>query len=574
MNQEPSSSPLVVVLVNVDAQTFSKHVPSFQPALDDDISQPPIQSSASRLWASEETLWVGQKFSNNFLRSFLQFKQWINHATSPVLLLRMHSSSSCSPLRVLHPEKNSQMAEERFISISSDADAEAHVKVMENIAEWQCTGSTGLAVATHPTVLVVGGWTDRHLYHTCYELRRHLGRKARVGMCSTLAASAREESHWAALDRIADGLGVKVCLTVVETIGWCMEQRVSIDLVRALATDDSKDDLDASARRIVLSAPELRWATDIPAAFHHEIDTEILSLLFRGSALLHVAAIGGGMSTSLVLSVQYTSATGQRGAPSVVKIDTSRMIAGEYIAFSRVEDHLGNNAPQVKGFVDLGTRAGIRFRYTGMAYSSTSRGGGGGGGNTSSVVNTLCDSVTRMQPNVREFIDDIYDVVFESWYVSAQPRQFSLLRYYCAGFESSIGRATSVAHMDSEEARLVTGFLLHEETKGGAAGRYHRKEPRFYTCPTWTSPYVQFQGLPRPVRNLADLLDGENMEDGLVLVGRMPPQPLLSTFAHGDANVRNFLLDGKSNIWVIDFALSHPDNHVLRDLMRTLTSGE
>jgi hypothetical protein len=178
-----------------------------------------------------------------------------------------------------------------------------------------------------------------------------------------------------------------------------------------------------------------------------------------------------------------------------------------------------------------------------------------------------------MQPNVREFIDDIYDVVFEPWYVSALPRQFSLLRYYCSGFDSSIGRATSSAHMDSKEARLVTGFLMHEETMGGAAGRYHRKEPRFYECDSWTCGDVQFDGLPRPVRNIGDLLDEENLEDGLVLVGRMPPQPMLSTFAHGDANVRNFLLDGKSNIWVIDFALSHPNNHVLRDLMRTLTSA-
>ena len=415
-----------------------------------------------------------------------------------------------------------------------------------------------------PTILVVGGWTDRHVYHTCYELRRYFGREARIGTCSALTASAREESHWAALDRMSNVLDVEVCHTVVRTIAWCKDTTISVDTALKICGLSNNGKISgASDHTMALSAPKIQWLTKIPGAFHHEIDTKILCLLFRGATEISVGFIGGGLSSSLVLTARSISSTGQRGAQSVVKIDKSIVIAGEHHAFKRVEDHLGNNAPRITGFVDLGVRAGIRFRYTAMA----SKGKG------SFVCGTLADAVCRMQPGVHEIIDEIYDDIFESWHTAALPRQFQLLRYYCSGFQSSIGRTTSAAHMNASEVRLVTGFLLDSNTRGDEPGLYHRKEPRFYTQASFTGFHVQFHGLPYPVRNLGDLLDESNTRDGIVLVGKLPPQQVLSTYAHGDANMRNFLVDTKSNVWVIDFALSHPDNHVLRDPIRTLTSG-
>ena len=50
----------------------------------------------------------------------------------------------------------------------------------------------------------------------------------------------------------------------------------------------------------------------------------------------------------------------------MVKLGPNRTIAPEPAAFEQVEGVLGNNAPSVRGFADLGDRAGLKYAYAAM----------------------------------------------------------------------------------------------------------------------------------------------------------------------------------------------------------------
>src|SRR4029077_16263507 len=74
----------------------------------------------------------------------------------------------------------------------------------------------------------------------------------------------------------------------------------------------------------------------------------------------------GGYSEATVWRAVSRDALGQQRAPAVVKLGPNRSIAQERVAFEQVEEVLGNSAPRVRGFVDLGDRAGLKYSYAAM----------------------------------------------------------------------------------------------------------------------------------------------------------------------------------------------------------------
>ena len=54
-----------------------------------------------------------------------------------------------------------------------------------------------------------------------------------------------------------------------------------------------------------------------------------------------------------------------------MKIDANDSIVEEYENAMQVAEQLGNNAPSILGFVEIGHRAGIKFRFTKMVSSIT-----------------------------------------------------------------------------------------------------------------------------------------------------------------------------------------------------------
>ena len=73
-----------------------------------------------------------------------------------------------------------------------------------------------------------------------------------------------------------------------------------------------------------------------------------------------------GFSDATVWRAVSRDSLGQQHAPAVVKLGPNRSIAQERVAFEQVEEVLGNNAPRVRGFVDLGNRAGLKYSYAAM----------------------------------------------------------------------------------------------------------------------------------------------------------------------------------------------------------------
>jgi hypothetical protein len=76
--------------------------------------------------------------------------------------------------------------------------------------------------------------------------------------------------------------------------------------------------------------------------------------------------ISGGYSEALVRRATSQDALGRHQAPTVVKLGPNRAIAQKRVAFEQVEAVLGNNAHCVRGFVDLGDRAGLKYAYAAM----------------------------------------------------------------------------------------------------------------------------------------------------------------------------------------------------------------
>src|SRR5262249_34275650 len=95
-------------------------------------------------------------------------------------------------------------------------------------------------------------------------------------------------------------------------------------------------------------------------------DRAIIGHLFRDSAECHLTPRSGGFSDATVLRAEAIDSLGHHQAPSVVKLGPNRAIAQERVAFEQIEEVLGNNAPRVRGFVDLGERAGIKYSYAAM----------------------------------------------------------------------------------------------------------------------------------------------------------------------------------------------------------------
>lgn len=58
---------------------------------------------------------------------------------------------------------------------------------------------------------------------------------------------------------------------------------------------------------------------------------------------------------------------GHQQSPSILKIGSIRAISRERWNFETIEDVLGNNAPQIRGYIEIAQKGGIRFAYASMA---------------------------------------------------------------------------------------------------------------------------------------------------------------------------------------------------------------
>jgi hypothetical protein len=100
----------------------------------------------------------------------------------------------------------------------------------------------------------------------------------------------------------------------------------------------------------------------------------------------------------------------------VVKLGPNRLIARERVAFERVESVLGNNAPRVRGFVDLGDRAGLKYSYAAM-----------GQGQVHTLQSMFAANVATR--HLISIVRDAFENVLGPLYAAAQYERMPLLEH-------------------------------------------------------------------------------------------------------------------------------------------------
>jgi protein-tyrosine phosphatase/nicotinamidase-related amidase len=337
---------------------------------------------------------------------------------------------------------------------------------------------------------VIGVWTEAKVSYLLYELKTRFGID-RLATCSALTASASRAQHFNALSQLERLLAVECFDSVAEFVDWLQPG----------------SQLALPAPRGGVS-PHIRVSGDVSAA-----DRAIVGHLFRESSSVTLEPLGGGFSGATVFRTTSTDAWGHVQAPSVVKIGANRAIAQERVAFEQVEEVLGNNAPRVRGFVDLGDRAGLKYSYAAM----------GGLG-----VRTLKDLFDDGEPTatLERVIATTFDEVLGPLYAAARYERLPILSAY----EFAPRWATSVRR--NVEA-LVPDVDADVFELAGAE-------------------------IPNICRFYDDFLARERLPDG---------DHHYVSFVHGDLNAANILLDTRGNVWVIDF-FHTGQGHVLKDVAK------
>jgi nicotinamidase-related amidase len=340
---------------------------------------------------------------------------------------------------------------------------------------------------------VVGVWTEAKVSFLLYDLSTRLGIEE-LATCSALTASASRTQHFNALAQLDKILGVNCFESLADFVDWLMPG-AELELPRHPL---------GFQPRIVGSE----------AAALSDGDRSIVAHLFRDSTEVELEPLTGGFSDATVWRAVSRDALGQQHAPAVVKLGPNRTIAQERVAFEQVEDVLGNNAPRLRGFVDLADRAGLKYSYAAM-----------GMGSVRTLQSMFAADVPT--PQLAAVVETVFDQILGPLYAAARYERMPLFSEY----EFSADKAPRV--------RAAVAALVPD------ASRTTLELPG---------------GLELP--NVADFY-----EDFLAHTPLPTQDYHYVSYVHGDLNAANILVDAHDNVWVIDFF--HAGRaHVLKDLAK------
>ncbi len=341
---------------------------------------------------------------------------------------------------------------------------------------------------------VVGVWTEAKVSFLLYDLKTRL-RIDELATCSALTASASRAQHFNALAQLEKILGVRCFDSPAEFADWL---RPGAEL--------------AIPHQPLGFEPRIGGA-NVEVALG-PTDRAIVAHLFRDSTQVDLEPISGGYSGALVWRATSRDALGHAQAPAVVKLGPNRTIAQERVAFEQVEAVLGNNAPRVRGFVDLGDRAGLKYAYAAM---------GQGQVRTLQAMFAAGAATRRVVSVVRSAFEEVLGPL----YAAARYERMPLFEHY--QFSARLGPAVrnSVAAVTADSDRKMLDF------------------PGGMSLPNVCEFYEDFLA-----HHALPAYDYHYM-----------------AYVHGDLNAANILVDAHHNVWVIDFFHAGP-GHVLKDLAK------
>lgn len=176
-------------------------------------------------------------------------------------------------------------------------------------------------------------WTEAKITFLAYELRTRYP-AFRIAVCSALTASSSRARHFEALDQLTRILGVEVLSSVGGFVDFLCGDEMDVPLpdpAGAHPTVDVSLDLDDTDRRL-------------------------LRYLYRDCRSVRGKVLDGGFSGNVVLGTNSVDLHGHDQSPHVVKIGPRKLIGKERTSFERIETVLGNIAPRIADFADLGER--------------------------------------------------------------------------------------------------------------------------------------------------------------------------------------------------------------------------
>ena len=382
-------------------------------------------------------------------------------------------------------------------------DVHRQVSIVNAISNNDFVGTTLneylLRLAGQPVnVGLIGVWTEAKITFLSYELHTRYP-TMQLAVCSALTASTSRSGHFMALEQLKRLFGVIVFDSINDFTHFLTGDALEISLPASVGTGLPEITIDG-----VKEGEEVS-----------KTDLNLIRFLFRDCKKVNLNALSGGFSGNLVLGSESVDLNGIHQVPHVVKIGPHGPIGQERTAFEQVEGVLGNNAPRIVDFADMGGRGALKYRYAAM-----------GGGFSTTFQKLYCNDLSREK--IEYYLNIVFKDQLGRFYKAAKQENANLLEHY--------GIVPDFAESMKRKVEGVLGTSADEEILRLPTGQEFMNPYHFYK-----------QDLPE-------------------LASKAVSSAYFS-YVHGDLNGANIIIDTHDNVWLIDFFHTGP-GHVLKDLIK------
>ncbi|MCE9500551.1 MAG: isochorismatase family protein [Leptospira sp.] len=342
---------------------------------------------------------------------------------------------------------------------------------------------------------IIGVWTEAKISFLAYDLITRYP-NFEVFTCSALTASSSRTMHFIALDQLKSILGINI----FSSIGAFTNQLTGTQ--------------PAIGHKIHSNLKEDGFRFDGSYKIS-DTDSKLLLYLYRDCKEVEFKCLDGGFSGNVVLKARGTDVLGHQQVPTVIKIGERDSIARERASFERIQEVMGNNAPNIVDFAEYENRGGIKYRYAAML-----------DGNVRTFQKVY--SQTENLNQIFRILDTVFKNQLGRLYEAAKSEKINLLDYY--DFNSKY----------SASVRKKVEGLIGYKAEGDS-----------------------IEILPGiSVPNVCDFYEKE-----LITLKEYTAVGHFLSYIHGDLNGANIIIDAQDNVWIIDFFHTH-SGHILRDLIK------
>lgn len=342
---------------------------------------------------------------------------------------------------------------------------------------------------------ITGVWTEAKILFLCYDLGTRYP-EFEIGICSALTAGSSREMHFISLDQIKNILNVTVFSSVGSFTQFLtgempeIKKKLHSRLDGSMLTFDQPFDISDSDKKLIL-------------------------YLFRNSKQVDIKCLDGGYSGNLVLKAKSINIFEHQEVPTVIKVGPRDLIAKERIAFEKIQEVLGNSAPNIVDFAEIEERGAIKYRYAAMLEGE---------------VRTFQDifKTTDDEAMLMKILDTVYKEQLGRLYKAGRLEKVDLLDYY--------------------------------DFKGKYAPHVRKNVAAIIGSDPTGDTFEIVDGYP--VYNLCHFYEKELP----AIQGKYTANHYMA-YIHGDLNGRNIIIDSQENVWIIDFFHTHL-GHIIRDLVK------